>query len=593
MCAIAGEISSNSRPTNFYRQWYGVRATRGVQIIVPFVGLVFFVVIIVPEIWKGYEFWFHDKSGHPLVVSDTIKSLISGERANEPEPPPIVALKTTIATTYFHNNDVNKQFVLNMPGDDNYSHVDIMSVNFFTTIETAKFNTYILAHNYNDAFKLIDTAKNRLERERKFQKEIIAAKTNWFIGVVIISTARVENDLIQQHSMLLAAARYFTDSLAAFEGSCPASYYLWVMSLYSVATKDIIVDKKYFLNQVDATNVNSFKNQNASCVYSLNFFMTLAENDDDDKLVDAIVNDIAKMADWDTQQSARIYLYMRAADYYIYKENFVKLAQIINLINEVYSSGILTANIYRLYLISLGYPDANIDVGGDPKNILTELSLIKTYIMSSRDLSGQIVEPTTFDSLEVSVEEKYVDATLDNIHKHDDIHIGSLPASLPSDTVEKVEQGNAIAQNNLGTMYRDGAGVPPNDKIAIVWFRKSAGNGYGAQSGNAIAQNNLGLMYEKGRGVAPSDKEAARWFLMAAKNSNAWGQNNIGVMYRDGRGVPQSDKDAFAWFQESAKNENAEGQYNLAFMYEKGRGVAPNASEAAKWYLAAKKNGRS
>ena len=54
------------------------------------------------------------------------------------------------------------------------------------------------------------------------------------------------------------------------------------------------------------------------------------------------------------------------------------------------------------------------------------------------------------------------------------------------------EQGNAQAQYNLGLMYRNGRGVPENDKTAVKWFTLAA------EQGNASAQYNLGVMYARG-----------------------------------------------------------------------------------------------
>ena len=59
------------------------------------------------------------------------------------------------------------------------------------------------------------------------------------------------------------------------------------------------------------------------------------------------------------------------------------------------------------------------------------------------------------------------------------------------------EQGDAVAQYNLGLMYHDGQGVPQDYAEAARWFRKAAGHGHPA------AQNILGLMYGQGRGVPP------------------------------------------------------------------------------------------
>ncbi len=73
------------------------------------------------------------------------------------------------------------------------------------------------------------------------------------------------------------------------------------------------------------------------------------------------------------------------------------------------------------------------------------------------------------------------------------------------------EQGDAVAQYNLGIMYSKGQGVAQDYAEAVKWYRKAA------DQGNADAQNNLGHMYSKGRGVSQDDAEAVKWYRKAAK----------------------------------------------------------------------------
>jgi tetratricopeptide (TPR) repeat protein len=74
------------------------------------------------------------------------------------------------------------------------------------------------------------------------------------------------------------------------------------------------------------------------------------------------------------------------------------------------------------------------------------------------------------------------------------------------------DQGHAGEQNNLGTMYMDGAGVKQDYAEAFRWFRKSA------EQDDASAQENLGAMYEKGLGVGQDYDKAIEWFTKAEKN---------------------------------------------------------------------------
>jgi TPR repeat protein len=104
--------------------------------------------------------------------------------------------------------------------------------------------------------------------------------------------------------------------------------------------------------------------------------------------------------------------------------------------------------------------------------------------------------------------------------------------------IEKAaEQGDAVAQYNLGVMYRSGDGVPQDYKEAVKWYTKAA------EQGNASAQFNLGWMYREGRGVPQDCVEAAKWFTNAAEQGDTKAQYNLGVMYAQGQGVPQDYKE--------------------------------------------------
>ena len=115
------------------------------------------------------------------------------------------------------------------------------------------------------------------------------------------------------------------------------------------------------------------------------------------------------------------------------------------------------------------------------------------------------------------------------------------------------EEGNAVAQNNLGLMYHNGWGVPQDYKEAVYWYRLAVEQGY------AIAQYNLGLMYEKGKGVPQDDKEAARLYRLAAEQGYADAQGNLGVMYVFGKGVTKDFVYAHMWGNIALMNGNERG----------------------------------
>ena len=58
--------------------------------------------------------------------------------------------------------------------------------------------------------------------------------------------------------------------------------------------------------------------------------------------------------------------------------------------------------------------------------------------------------------------------------------------------------------------YYNGEGIPQNYAKAVEWYQKAA------DQGDAVAQFNLGFCYENGQGVYKSKKEALKWYQKAA-----------------------------------------------------------------------------
>ena len=110
------------------------------------------------------------------------------------------------------------------------------------------------------------------------------------------------------------------------------------------------------------------------------------------------------------------------------------------------------------------------------------------------------------------------------------------------------EQGNAVAQFNLGVMYEKGQGVLQDYKTAVKWYRLSA------EQGNVNAQFNLGVMYAKGQGVLQDYKTAVKLYILSAEQGNVNAQYNLGLLYGMGNGVIQDNIYAHMWWNISASN---------------------------------------
>jgi TPR repeat protein len=115
-------------------------------------------------------------------------------------------------------------------------------------------------------------------------------------------------------------------------------------------------------------------------------------------------------------------------------------------------------------------------------------------------------------------------------------------------------QGNATAQNELGTMYQYGKGVPQDYVQAISWYRKAA------DQGDVIAQYNLGFMYKHGYGVDQDYQQAKDWYLKAATQGDDQAMNNLG----DVLDLLHDPAQAMAWYKKSASLGNGRAMYNIA-----------------------------
>jgi uncharacterized protein len=110
------------------------------------------------------------------------------------------------------------------------------------------------------------------------------------------------------------------------------------------------------------------------------------------------------------------------------------------------------------------------------------------------------------------------------------------------------EQGDALAQYNMGVLYRKGRGVPQDDVQARRWYEKAA------VQGQTKAQFSLGTLYFNGEGVPKDYRQALRWFRLAADQGEAVAQTKIAIMYDDGQGVPHDIVQAYKWYSLASTN---------------------------------------
>ena len=76
------------------------------------------------------------------------------------------------------------------------------------------------------------------------------------------------------------------------------------------------------------------------------------------------------------------------------------------------------------------------------------------------------------------------------------------------------EQGDAIAQNNLGICYQFGKETLKDLQKTVYWYKKAA------EQGNSVAQFNLSLCYTYGEGILKDLKKADFWCKKAYENGS-------------------------------------------------------------------------
>ena len=105
------------------------------------------------------------------------------------------------------------------------------------------------------------------------------------------------------------------------------------------------------------------------------------------------------------------------------------------------------------------------------------------------------------------------------------------------------EAGDAMAQNNIGFMYRKGRGVPPDEKEAVKWYRRAA------EQGLPDAMTNLGYMYDEGRGIEQDLLESYKWFLLAAERGREGAEGHLDVLkgFLTPEQIAEAEKRAAAW----------------------------------------------
>ena len=76
----------------------------------------------------------------------------------------------------------------------------------------------------------------------------------------------------------------------------------------------------------------------------------------------------------------------------------------------------------------------------------------------------------------------------------------------------------------------------------VWWYRQAA------EQGDTLAQVNLGYCYEEGEGVSKSLVQAISWYRKAADQGVDYALHTLGNCYAEGKGVAKDEIEAHAYY---------------------------------------------
>lgn len=199
--------------------------------------------------------------------------------------------------------------------------------------------------------------------------------------------------------------------------------------------------------------------------------------------------------------------------------------------------------------------------------------------------------------------------------------------------LKSAENGNKLAQYNMGMAYEQGDGVEKNKFESFRWYKAAADNAMPSASSkvadayrngwvgnkdcekardylekglkdssrdnasrdekllNSFLRLDLERLYDD-EGCTPKLKhEILGWYLSGAELDIKSAMNELGLIYEYGKMVPQDFSIAAHYYELAANKGYKISQYNIALLYAKGLGVIKNPKTAYFWALLASSDG--
>ena len=149
------------------------------------------------------------------------------------------------------------------------------------------------------------------------------------------------------------------------------------------------------------------------------------------------------------------------------------------------------------------------------------------------------------------------------------------------------EDGDAYAQNIIGTAYRDGGLLIPDMVKAQKLLERAA------EQDLDVAQYALGKLYLSDEADVHDPAKGIYWLKRSADNGNDFAAYRLGKEYLSDKNVPKDASTAVEYLRQAANNGNAYAQYLLGKLTLMGEGVPKDMDAAYEWFAAARDNGHT
>ena len=191
-----------------------------------------------------------------------------------------------------------------------------------------------------------------------------------------------------------------------------------------------------------------------------------------------------------------------------------------------------------------------------------------------------------------------------------------------SEALKRIEadSNDAAAMTLVAELYRQGLGIPPDQKIATEWYERAEARGdinaafalatqlldeksgkrdparagalleKAAAAGHPTANYNLALAL-LATGREADDKRAIASLEVAAKTGVGDAMHALGILAKQGRGMPASEEVSARWMKQAAAAGNIPGTVEYAIMLFNGIGTAKDEAAAAKLFRRAAAQG--